>query len=140
MSPSEEFSDKAWDGFLEFVSPCDESLTPEQVRAELKQAGLDPFKATSRVQFRIQQARAKAALASAKQHRPNVLARLKEIAVTHADTARAQLTEIIQSMKTQDRAVYARKLETASSEQDMLSLIEDLARLDALDEGNDAGA
>jgi hypothetical protein len=139
MSASSNFSNKAWDEFLEFISPCDENLTPEQVRTELKRGGIDASRAVARVQFRIQQARAKEALALAKVLRPSVLSKLKEMAVAHVDTARAQLSHIIQGMQSQDRAVYARKLEKASTEQDMLSLIEDLARLDALNESDNAG-
>ncbi len=132
-----EYDERVWSQFFDFIFPDEQELTREQVQTELRDSGIDMRPALSKLQGMLQKSReaeaGRAALESARKSRPSVVARLMGLEVPSGSEIRQKLQEMIQSRLTgPQQAVYARKLEDAASDDDLRSLLEDIARLDAL--------
>ncbi len=129
------FQAPVWDRFFDFVSDCDDGLTDEQVREELRRRGIDIKRAFGKVQQALRSANARAELERAKQSRPTILEKLRriklpEIGGTLDDVKRA-ISQQLQG-RVQVQGTFFRKLEAAGSEEDLRSLLEDAQILDLL--------
>ena len=130
------FSDGVWDTFFGFIFPDEENLTRDDVRTELHRLGIDLGPSLAKLQQALKRSHeseeARATLDAARQRRPSILAKLTGIAAPSAATVKEALRRMIaERLSGSQQAVYARKLESAASDEDMRSLLEDMSRLDA---------
>jgi len=144
MKNINEYDDRVWSRFFDFVFPDERDLTREQVQADLRDSGVDMRPALSKLQRVLRRAResqdARAALESARKSRPSIVAKLMGLDVPPGPVIREKLKDMIRNRLTgPQQAVYARKLEDAASDEDLKSLLEDLSRLEALSEGAEDG-
>ncbi|MGD0769924.1 MAG: hypothetical protein ABSB42_17200 [Tepidisphaeraceae bacterium] len=135
-----QYSDEVWDRFFDFVFPCDEKLTRQEVQAELQRQGIDARPAIARVREALEARRAREALTFARESRSDLLTKAKNVSAPVGQALRETLRQIISRLSGSEQAAYFHKLERAASEDDMQSLLEDLHRLDAISkDGQDAG-
>jgi len=135
-----QYSDQVWDRFFDFVFPCDELLTRQEVQAELQRHGVDVRPAIARVREALDAKRAREALDAARQRRSSILKTAQDVTAPVGQALRQSLQQIISRLSGSEQAAYFRKLETAASDGDMQSLLEDLHRLDAISKDDqDAG-
>lgn len=144
MTDMTHFSDRVWDQLLDFIYQDERELTHDEVKAELMAAGINtrPYfsKLHSMVRHAQESANARAALEHARKQRPSILAKLMDMIAPSAPAIREKLQDLIQQkLSGPKKALYARKLQGASSDEDLKSLLEDLSRLDAFSEGSDDG-
>lgn len=141
MADFTRFREPAWDRFFDFVYECDDGLTDAQVDAELRRRGIDVTKAFGRAQQALQSARARAQLEEARRSRPGLVEQLRGVTGSAAGVALDELRRLItQKSGGKLQPAYFRKLESAASEEDLRSLLQDIERLDALSGGpGDAG-
>lgn len=142
MADLKRHPDAAWERFFEFLFPCEQEcetkLSREEVRTDLRRLGIDVTKAVGRVQQAAAAARGKAELANARAKRLSVVGKLNQVIVPSEMNLRTRLNDIIaEKFQGTVQAAYFRKLETAATEEDLQSLLEDIHRLDALSEGAD---
>lgn len=124
---------QVWDRFFDFVSEGDDQLTRDEVRAELKQFGVDPSPALASVKAALEARRAQAALAAAKQHRASMTSRLFGVVSQSTEQMRTNIRKYIEErFEGSGQAAYFRKLNETASDDDLQSLMDDLARLNAL--------
>jgi hypothetical protein len=138
MADLEKYPDAVWDRFFGFVFPDEEPATREEVQQELQRLGLDVKKAVARVQLALQAVQARADLEAARAQRHGLTERLKQVVAPVAGGLRAHLQTLIgQKLQGSVQAAYFRKLEHAATDDDLQSLLEDMYRLEALQEGAD---
>lgn len=134
MSDYSKFDDRVWDRFFDFLYAGEERMTAEEVDSELKRRGLDVGPAARRVLDAVHAAAAREALKRAHEQRPALLARLSAVGALPTAPLRDQLRELIQRMLQGSlQAAYFRRLESASSDNDLRTLLQDVERLAALD-------
>ena len=138
MSSLRRFDDKVWDEFFDFVMPCDELTSDAELDAELRRMKVDVTSAVNRVVEAARAARAREKLRVAQKARPSVLGKLGDLIPTTAENVRQNIEELISRFGTPQQAVHFRKLRSTSSEQDLLSLYEDMQRLNGLTKDADA--
>jgi hypothetical protein len=136
MTDLKKYPDPVWDRFFGFIYPDVEPATREEVQQELQRLGLDVRKAVSRVHLALQASQARAALETARAERPRFMDRIKHIVAPVSNGLREHLQTVIgQKLQGSVQAAYFRKLESAATDDDLHSLLEDIHRLEALDKG-----
>ncbi|GMU82486.1 MAG: hypothetical protein IPM64_17005 [Phycisphaerales bacterium] len=136
MKKLDQFDDRVWDRFFDFVTPDVEQMSISEVDAELRRAGIDIRPALARVNQALETRRARETLARARAERPSAIRRLAGTVLGQIDNARDRLESLIAArVPAAQRAVYLRKLEKVATDADVESLLEDLARLEELDRG-----
>lgn len=127
-----------WDRLFELLYPCDENLTDNEVDAEIARLGIDMKPAFRRLHKMIEAQRAKAQFATAKERRTAIAEQIRDVAAPRFDDLRKQVRDSVGRMKG-DKAqlTYFHKLETAASEEDLQSLLDDLEKLEVLKELRD---
>lgn len=140
MADLKRHTDATWERFFDYVFPCEEKLSREEVQQDLRRLGIDVGKAVGRVQQAIAAAKGKAELADARARRLGVVSRLGSLAVPSEVDLRDRLKGIIEGkFQGTVQAAYFRKLESAATNEDLQSLLEDIHRLEALAEDTDGG-
>lgn len=144
MKNISDFDNRVWSRFFDFVFPDEENLTRDQIQAELRQQGIDLRGARTKLASVLKHAHesqeARATLEHAKQRRASLLAKLTGIQAPSGLTIRATLKRMItERLAGPQQAVYAHKLESAASDDDLKSLLEDISRLDAFAEDSEDG-
>lgn len=134
-----QYSNEVWDRFFDFISPCDDHQTRQEVQADLQQQGIDVRPAVARVKQALEARRARERLAAARTKRVGLIGSIKGMAIPIGQSLRGSLEEAIARMSGNQQAAYYHKLNKAQSEQDLQSLFEDLCRLEALEEDDDGG-
>jgi len=139
MKSLNHFDSTVWSRFLDFVFPDERNLSREDVQAELRRLRLDVQPSLEKLSRILQHAReledARVALAAAKKKRFALLERLTGIETPSGSVIRETLKKMIgERLAGPEQAVYARRLENASSDEDLKSLLEDIARLQAFSE------
>lgn len=130
MGEQERPADALWDRLIDFAYN-DEHLTHDEVKEELRREGVDTAAALARIQRELRDREARASLAAAGVRRKAALDKLRRAVTAPLDVATQELQEIIRQRVSGDQQlVYFRKLQQASSEQDLKSLAEDLSLLD----------
>jgi len=136
----ENFDDVLCDKLFSFIYPDEKNMTDEEVQAELQRLNIDTMAAMDKISFALQQAnereKAQESLAIAKQKRPEILERLKNIRniTPTISGSREKLKQwIIEHFTGSRQTVLCRKLEKTSDE-DLKSLAEDILRLKDIDE------
>jgi len=124
-----------WDRLFELLYPCDESLTDQEVDAELNRLGIDMKPAFQRLHKMIEAQRAKTQFAFAKERRATVGERIRDVVAPRLDDLRQRVNDFVGKMKGDEaQLAYFHKLEGAASEEDLQSLLDDLEKLDAMRE------
>jgi hypothetical protein len=137
MSDFSRFQTPAWDQFYDFVCDCEDELTDEQVREELRRRGIDTKRAFGKVQQALRSAKARAELEAAKRSRLTILERVRRLKLKlpelgdSLDDVKRALFDRLQG-RIEVQGTFFRKLEAAASEEDLRSLLEDAQLLDIL--------
>jgi len=144
MKSINEYDERVWIAFFDFVFLDDRDLTRAQVQTELRDSGIDMRPALKKLQGILRKAReaetGRAALEAAAKSRASVMEKLARFKPLEGPSIRAKLRSMIADrLQGSMQAVYARKLEDAGSDEDLKSLLEDIARLDALAEDGEDG-
>lgn len=132
-SKLDRFDDSVWDRFLDANFEPVETMSREEVQAELKKRGLDVSAAISRVKAAVSRARAKAELADARERRQSVVEGLTNMVTNTTANLRNQIQNMIDGrLQGSFQAAYFRKLEKAAGEDDLQGLLDDIKRLESL--------
>jgi ACT domain-containing protein len=139
MSSSLPYSDSTWMQFLDFVFPCDEKLTHAEVQKALRNQGIDMTAAQQKLKSMLESARAQERLKNAPamhEEALGLLARMSSKISSDLNTVRERVKSLLTTSPNQSmQTVYLRRLETASTDEDLRSLLEDLEKLQELDKG-----
>lgn len=141
MADFSRFQEPVWDRFFDYIGDDLVDLTDEQLDEELRRRNIDVTRAFARLQQSIQSAKARVDLEAARKSRPGLLRQLKGLTVPTIGTPIEELRQIL-ARKAGGRLqpAFFRRLESAATEDDLRSLLEDIHRLNALEEGpGDAG-
>lgn len=130
-----------WDRLFLLLYPCDKSVTNEEVDAELERLGIDMKPAFQRLQKMVEVQRARAKLAGAGNVRASLCDKIHNVVAPRMEDLRNGVKSLIGKFK-DDQAQLAdfHKLEGAATEEDLQSLLDDLEKLEAMQElQNDQG-
>jgi hypothetical protein len=124
-----------WDRLFELLYPCDENLTDQEVDAEINRLGIDMKPAFSRLHKMIEAQRAKVQFAAAKEKRATLSERIRYVVAPRLGDLRNGIKNIIGKFQGDEtQLAYFHKLEGAASEEDLQSLLDDLEKLEAIQE------
>ena len=143
MKRPKDYDNRTWARLFDFAF-SDEEMSREQVEAELRRLGIDMRPALSNVRALLERSRetrqAKEGLENAKKQRRSLMIRVLGIEIPPLPQMRETLEQLIrQKLSGPTQAAYFRKLESAASDEDLKSLLEDIERLEAFwKEENDA--
>lgn len=138
----EDFNNDLCDKLFDFIYPDESSLSDKEVDAELQRLGIDIRPAWDKIQMALHHRKetesARTKLKSATKKRLSILTKLNNVQFPSIPCNREEIIKFIQKRFTQpDQAIYCRKLETAASDEDLKSLLEDILRLDELSKDSD---
>jgi len=142
MKNLERFDDHTWKKFFAFLLPDEKNMTRHEIEAELQHLGIDTRPGLAKVQQGLKKMaaarEARAALEAAKKQRPSLLAKLRDMTSEVSSLTKEDLRRIIgERFSGTAQAAFFRKLDSAASEEDLRSLIDDMSKLDALTEESD---
>jgi enoyl-CoA hydratase/carnithine racemase len=123
-----------WDRLFLLLFPCDESVTDEEVDADLKRLGVDMRPAFQRLHKLVETQRARALFATAKQTRTSIGERVRDVVAPKIEDLRTGVKNLIGHLGSKDQLAYFHKLEGAATEEDLQSLLDDLDKLAAIRE------
>ena len=136
MTDPRRFPDPVWDRFFEFVFPCDEPMTRAEVQGELSRLGIDVRGACSKVQQALLAREAQAELKNAKDRRLQILEKLEGVIAPVTEGIRDNLRALISGcFKGTVQAAYFRRLESAATDADLQSMLDDIHKLEFFSEG-----
>lgn len=129
------------DKLLSFIYPDENNMTDEEILAELQRLKIDMRPATEKLDMALnfcsEKQKAQAEYKTAREKRLSLLEKFKQIKIPNLPAQRNVLQEMItQFLNAPLKATYSRKLEEAASEQDLQSLLEDILRLESLDQNS----
>jgi len=135
MSEDTRHNYPVWDRLFLLLYPCDESVTNDEVDADLKRLGVDMKPAFQRLHKMIEIQKARAQFAVAKEKRASIGARVRDIVAPKMDDLRNGVKSLIGKIKGDEaQLAYFHKLEGAASEEDLQSLLDDLEKLEVMQE------
>ena len=138
MSNPQHFNGPVWDRLLDLIYACDDTVTDAEVDDNLKRFGIDMQSANLRLHRMMAEHRARASLAAAKEARPSIVDRIRNVVAPRIDELRTGVKELIgRALNPSERLAYFHKLESVASEQDLESLLDDLEKLAAIRERDD---
>lgn len=142
MKDVDRFDDRTWKRLLAFLVPDEGNMTRSAVEAELQHLGVDTRPGLARIERTLKQVaatrEARADLEAAKRRRPSLLAKLRGMASEAGSLPKQHLRRVIRErFSGTAQAAFFRKLESAASEEDLRSLLEDMSTLDALTQDSD---
>ena len=127
-----------WDRLFQLFYPCDEQLTDAEIDADLKRAGVDMEAAYRRLNTIVELHRARAKLAGAKQVRASLCEQIHNVVAPRLDDLRSGIKSLInKSLNGPEQLAYFHKLESAATDEDLQSLMDDLEKLAAIRELRD---
>jgi len=138
----ENFDYKLCDKLFDFIYSDEENMSQEEVRAELQRSNIDTRPTFSKLQMALadfcERQKAQELLKSASKKRTDFLKRFEQIKISNLPNFRDDLQALITKwFSGSQQAAYYRKLESAASDEDLKSLLEDIMRLDEFSkEGN----
>ena len=144
MRDSKESDEKLLERLFDFLFPGDEGMTRAEVQEDLRQRRINVGSVVERVEDALTRAtereRAEAALESARKRRPSALKVIQDTVAEKAGLVRESIEKLLrEKLAGAEQAVYMRKLKSAASDEDLLSLLDDLARIEKLPEESDHG-
>lgn len=124
---------------FDFIYPDEENMTRKEVQAELQRLKIDMRPAIEKLNMALnfcnQKQKAQAELKIAREKRPALIDKLKQIKLPSFPSLRDEIQKrITQHLSVPQQATYFRKLEEAASEQDLKTLLEDILLLESLDQ------
>lgn len=141
MTTPEKFHPQDWDALFDALAEETTSLTPEEIRTNLKAHQIDVSPAVGRVTKAIEAARARASLQAASARRQTIAVRfeqLRQAAVRPLEEAKRRISEVLdQYRRDAVPQAYFNRLQEATTEEDIRSLVEDLEGLNLLREDGD---
>lgn len=128
-----------WDRLFTFLFECDdEGIARDEVRADLQTTGVNVRPIIDRFNVMVEQHRAKARLAAAKQQRLSLVDQMRTLAAPRMDDLRNGVREFInRAFSGPEQVAHFHKLESAATDDDLQSLLDDLTRLASLREHKD---
>lgn len=122
---------------FDFVYPDEGEMTRREVQAELQRLNIDMRPTIEKLYMALdfcdQKQKAQAELKIAKEKRPVLMDKLKQIKLPSFLSLRDEIqNRITQHLSTPQQAAYFRKLEEVASEQDLKTLLEDILLLESL--------
>ena len=124
-----------WDKLFELIFTCDEDLSDAEMDAELNRRGIDMKPAYRRLHKMVELQKAQSRLAAAKSIRTTLSERIRDVVAPKVEDLRAGVRNLIgQAVRGQEQLAYFHKLEGATSEEDLQSLLDDLEKLAAIRE------
>ncbi len=135
MQKPNKYHNRVWARLFDFTF-SDNGMTNEQVQAELRRLRVDVRPALSRMQAMMKRSRevreAREGLESAKKRRPALLAKILGLETASFPKMREAMSQLIKErLSGAAQAACFHKLESAASDEDLMSLLEDLDRLEA---------
>jgi hypothetical protein len=126
------------DKLLSFIYPDERNMTDEEIQAELQKLKIDMKPAIEKLNMALnfcnQKQKAQAELKIAREKRPELIDKLKQIKMPSLPGLIDELKKMIaQRLSAPQQATYFRKLEETASEQDLKTLLEDILLLESLD-------
>lgn len=139
MQKPSKYDDRVWERLFDFTFSDDE-MTSEQVDGELRRLGIDIRPAVSKMTAMMEHSRevhrAREGLENARKRRPSVLARVLGLETPSFPKMREALNKLIRErLSGPAQTACFHKLESAASDEDLMSLLEDLERLEAFSKG-----
>ena len=139
MKSIREFDNTVWNRFFDFVFVDETELTRKQIQDDLRCSRVDlrqPLAKLRQVLRRASESQdAKEVLETARRARPHIHNKVICIQAPEGPTIREKLKRMIVDLFAEpQRSVHARRLESASSDEDLRSLLEDISRLEAFSE------
>lgn len=123
------------DRLIDFLYPCDEKLTDNEVDQELNRLGIDIKPALQRVQKLLEAHKAQNKLAVARQNRLALGKKLQGFASPIVENIRESIKDRISKLPSDSsQLVFFHKLQAASTEEDLQTLLDDLEKLKAMQE------
>jgi len=124
---------------FDFIYPDEENMTRKEVQAELQRLKIDMRPAIEKLNMALnfcnEKQKAQAELKIAREKRPALIDKLKQIKLPSFPSLRDEIQKrITQHLSVPQQATYFRKLEEAASEQDLKTLLEDILLLESLDQ------
>ncbi|MBC8469822.1 MAG: hypothetical protein H8D56_10150 [Planctomycetes bacterium] len=138
----EDFNNDLCDKLFDFIYPDESNLSDKEVDAEIQRLGIDVRPAWDKIQMALHHHKetenARTKLKYATKKRRSILAKLKNVQSPYLPRNREEILKFIQKRFMQpEQAIYCRKLETAASDEDLKSILEDILRLDELSKDSD---
>lgn len=135
MTPSEPHENASWDALFDFLADELGEMSEEEVRAELRSFRIRVDPTVHRIKHALQAAQAREAMERAPARRARLLDKLRIVALQPIENARRDIRALLQAQRLSTvHQVYFNRLESAASEEDLRSLVEDLAALDLFDD------
>ena len=135
MSEPKRYSSQVWDRLFQMLYACDETTTDAEIDADLQRAGIDVRPTLKSIQQRIEQAKAREKLAQAAQTRSSMLDQLRDVVAPRVEDLRTGIRELIErAFPASAQVAHYQKLEKASSEDELRTLMDDLTKLAAMRE------
>ncbi len=130
---------EVWDRFIELIYPINESFDEEQIDKDLERHGINVDSALVRMNSMVERFQVKKNLAEAGEKRATLSEKVRDIIAPPLENLRSGIKELVNDLSEQKQLAYFHKLEEAASEEDLQSLMDDIRKLDALDElGNES--
>ena len=124
-----------WDRLFLLLYPCDDSVTNAVVDEELERLGIDMKPAFQRLHNMIESQRARANLARAGETRASLCEQIHNVVAPRMADLRNGVKSMIGKLKgDQAQLAYFHKLEGAATEEDLQSLLDDLEKLETMQE------
>ena len=127
------------DHLLEFLNHEDAEPAPEQVERDLRQRGVNLDRLFRNVMADVEQQAARRELERAKATRPSIIRNLQGIITETAKGVGVRVEELRERatalLSGPQQTAFFRDLEKVDSEEDLQSLLDDIAYLDALQDG-----
>ena len=140
MTTSNPANDAAWDAFFDFLAEESGKMSNDEIRAELRSHRINVEPTVDRIKLALQAVQAREALHKAPAKRTRLLGRLRELAVQPLEDARRDLRALLQKLGPEPiEQVYFNRLESAATDEDLQTLVEDLAAIELLDDEADDG-
>jgi hypothetical protein len=133
---------REWDCLVDMLAEQSTELTQQEIRAELQRRGIDVTRTVLAIREAIARKHARLTLSSAPALRVSLLQRLQNRLAHSAELGRAELKRMITERLTGPvQKAYFNRLDSAASDDDLCSLLSDLAALDEMtkDSGSDSG-
>ena len=138
MSDLQAYDDWVWDRLFDVLFACDESVTDDVVDAELQDAGIDMKPAFRRLNELIEQKTAREQLARAHEIRASMMEKLRDIIGPKVSDLRSGVRDFIdRAFSGPEQVAHYNKLETAATDEDLQSLLDDLTKLAELRRAKD---
>ncbi len=135
MIASERRDDAAWDALFDFLAEEVVAMNEDEIRAELRSHRINVEPTVDRIKHALQAAQAREAMHKAPAQRKRLLEKLRELTVQPVEDARRNLRAFLHTLGPEPiQQVYFNRLESAATDEDIQSLVEDLAALDLLDD------